>query len=146
MIRIDPRVEKILSLSFIQDELLRHSNLQLSEIGINNLLMERRNSWAAYIPADKKILFDSTVQPSVLRESYNRKWPEFCLQEGEAWACAFYHELKHALGECSEDECNRYAMQRILELRKKKENEYKSFVSAISKLVRQGIRASFDND
>ena len=146
MTKIDPKIERLLPISFVKAELACHPDIELEAIEVNDWLMERKGGWAGYVHELKKIIFDPTVKPSVICKFANSLFPELCLQEDESWAWALYHEVSHAMGNFNEWECNLYAKQRILELRNKKEAERKRFVDAISEAVAKGIRASFSDN
>jgi hypothetical protein len=147
--RIDPAVGKLLPISFIEEEMRLHPDVELSSVGTNrflSLVFETRRGyeiWAGYSPESKTITFDPSVRPETICHRVNEKFPELRLRGDEAWIFVFYHELSHVLqGGGSEWAADRYAMKRILELRKKKEDEYKELVSLVQAAVTRGIRES----
>jgi len=121
MIEIDPEVGKLIPISLVEREIARLPSLRVRKVLIDRYLWNSKlRAWAGYIPEVEGIVFDPTVSASAICSAKNRDWENLNLTEDEAWIFVFHHELRHASGQESEWECDRYAVERIIEMRREK--------------------------
>jgi hypothetical protein len=92
---IAPEVQRLLPPDFIRSEIAA-LHARVKEVRLNHFLFSMKRGVASYDPSTQEILLDPNVTPSAICERINLKHPFLKLEEIEAWAYEFYHEIYHA--------------------------------------------------
>ena len=137
-VEIEIAVQKLLSISFIQGELAAHPAIK--SVALNPFLYAGRSAWGGWVVDQKEIILDPYVSPEVICTFANRIFPNFNLEEKEAWQFAFFHECRHSDGIRDEDLCNIFAMERIVEQRLVKQRLYDDIRDAAKKAMEEAFR------
>jgi len=140
-VEIETEVQKLLSISFLRGELAAHPAVK--SVSLNPFLYARRCAWAGWDVELQEIILDPYASPKVICNFANRIFPNFNLEEKEAWQFAFFHECRHSDGVRDEDLSNAWAKEKIVEMRIQRETLYKQIRDSVKVAMQEVLSKAF---